>query len=169
MPLLTHKMFAMFLSGGAKAGAAGGGGVNAIGAGLHRAAATQSIPNNATTLISWDTKDFDTSGFLVGGTLPATTLTVPFTGLYLATASILWTPTASLLNMTFVKNGTVNFGTSCCPTNAGGSTDTGISLSYLFSATAGDTIGVGAFQASGAAVNVVGAAELTSFGLLGFH
>jgi hypothetical protein len=167
---INRKMFAMLLQANSLQRSSGtaGAGVNAIGASVHRAAATQVIPNNTSTLISWDTTDFDTSGF-VAGALPLTLLTIPFSGLYLASAGVLWQGgQVSELSMNFQKNGTNNFGQTGIPNNTL-SSSIGCDLSYLFNATAGDTIGVNVFQASGGNVNVIGAGSITFFSLLGFH
>lgn len=142
--------------------------VVALAASIHNTTA-QAIPNNAFTLLSFDTVDFDTgapSPFYASGT--PTVLTAPVDGLYLACCSINWQAAAaglcsiafSLAGSTAVQYG--QEGSSFANTNNANA------LTHLFSLAAGDTVSVQAYQGSSLPLNVLGGTTCT-FGLMAIH
>jgi hypothetical protein len=162
-------MFAMLIRG-AKSAAGGGATVAMIGASISNGgSAAQSINTSVSTVVSYDTKNFDTSGFTTGGG-PYTTLTAPFTSLYFLTAQVYWANAATasyrLINL-FVNGSSEDFSfvsstTTEAPVNQ---------LSVLLNSTAGDVWEIQVEQNVGAATNIVGFSGqmVTYFQAFSFH
>jgi len=117
--------------------------------GTWRRGTSQSIPNNASTHIVWDTEDADTGGFL---TPPSNAVVIPtgMGGLYAVTAEATWASTALSLNSLQI---TVSGITD--PYQFTGNTHDGlIAASAVVPIAAGAVITVQALQTSGGAVGI---------------
>lgn len=164
--LFNNAMFALLIRGNHAKGSGGGSSVNTIGASI-RASAVQAAPNNATTTVSFDTTDFDTSSFVAA--LPATNLVIPFSGLYFANAIVSWAANiaAGTRILELFKNGVQITSTNLASNTTNAPTH---SLSCLLNLTVGDLISLSVFQNSGGSVNLNGgASDITFFQLFGFH
>lgn len=114
---------------------------------------TQTIANNTTTTISWDTLRFDTGGFFNAGS--PTIFTVPSTGLYWVGVSTNWALASSGERfVAFRVNASTDLISFACSPLNDISANAGVSTSVLLSLSAGDTVKVVVFQGSGANLNL---------------
>lgn len=119
--------------------------------GRWRRVATQSIPNNVQTTVTWDTEDHDTDGMIA---VPNTTFTIPFDGLW----HISWVAdTTALINARHICT---LFVTSAIAASAGewranGYGEARCNLGVSLPLAAGDTFLFAILQVSGGALNYV--------------
>jgi hypothetical protein len=144
-------------------------GKSPIGASVSLSNVLQSIANGAVQAVSFDTKNFDTSGFVVGA-LPALFFTAPFAGLYTLFGGAQWLPNATgVRNIGFVVNNNGAFIGSQVFTNAPATI--GQTTSALVNLNAGDVVNLSVVQSSGAALQIAGSNVnlQTYFQILGAH
>jgi hypothetical protein len=134
---------------GAVSSGSGGTTVGYSGASLHRAAA-QSIPNNTSTAVAFDTEDWDTDNYHDPVT-NTSRLTIPFTGKYRITAQVALLDSAAGSERTgfLYKNGT----TILELTRLGPRTSSTFPVGGEFALAAGDYVELMIFQDSGSAQN----------------
>jgi hypothetical protein len=110
--------------------------------------ATQSIPNNINTSITFDTETEDTNGFL---TPPGTTITIPSgcAGLYVITSAF-YTGAPGGALWIVLSTTTIPFTTPSNPVNAWAS------VTAIYQLPVGATISTTIWQNSGAAINTTG-------------
>lgn len=123
--------------------------VNTAGRLRMRRAATQSIPNNASTAITWDTEDQDIGGFIV---VPSTTVTIPvgLDGSFDATFRTGGNPGARTFLEIVVTAATTGVPTDFRQTISVNETRGTVSATGL-PLVAGDTLSYNVFQNSGSA------------------
>lgn len=119
---------------------------------IARRAANQSIPDNASTFISFDTEEYDNS---LAFSPTSTTITIQETGIYSIAA-----------NCSFAINGTgvrfmdifvnANRESGSYHFTAGSGTPAALSAALIKSCTAGDEIKLSVYQNSGGALNIFG-------------
>lgn len=119
-----------------------------------RRAAAQSIPNNANTLITWDTEEFDNDQMFAPS---STTVTVKTAGLYVVTANVAFGAATGVRYLNILVNGVTVAGTS-----TPAATPARLSASLARLCTVGDAITVQVFQNNGAAQNVEGPGDLNA-------
>jgi hypothetical protein len=128
--------------------------------GKWRRVANQSIPTSGITLVSWDTEDQDTDNFIVPNATTATTFTIPTgrDGTYAISGQIGFSasPVNGFARLTTSQIGAADFVASAIGWQAG--------FTQVVPLTAGSTIYVYAFQASGAALNITGQIAITRIG-----
>lgn len=152
--------------------AAGGGG-KAIGASVHLATnqGTTSGLQFAPPWTNGTALDFDTSNFFAPAT--PTFFTIPFTGLYKVSCSVLWAssgaPTQVFSLSFFVNASTVNHGLS--QASNGGALNITNNLSVLLSLNTGDIVTASLLQNTTGPVNIIGNAAnaSSSFSIYGVH
>lgn len=117
-----------------------------------RRVANQSIPDNVSTFITFDTQEFDNCS---GYAAPSTTITIPSLGVYsiVATGSFAINATGVRF-LDIIVNGNRESGSYHF--TAGSGTPAALSASLLKRCTAGDTIQVSVYQNSGGALNLFG-------------
>jgi len=116
--------------------------------------ATQSIPNNSSTAISFDGEEFDNSSMI---TPTSSTITIQEDGLYLITAEVAIAANATgIRGIEVIINGGTTTGAQYAPTIGTVRTHPA-SYSNAFLLTAGDTVSINAYQNSGGALNAVSA------------
>jgi hypothetical protein len=168
--LFNQALFALLLSNNSGQNGSGGSVSGLIGASLRLSAAAQVIANNTTTPVSFDVKEFDTSSFV--GSLPATILTIPFTGLYFVNALVAWTSIIASAGSSRILELLLN-GTQITSSNVSSVTVAGpsLALSWLGNLTAGNTLQLDVFQNSGASTNLTASTttDATIFQCYGFH
>lgn len=114
--------------------------------------AAQSLVNNAPNGVIFDTEVFDNAAMFVG---PSINVTVPDAGVYTVSGWCQITAnTTGMRSLEIVQNGVVVLSAAG---SAPSTFDARLALSNDFSAAAGDTFGLVAFQNSGIALNLTGA------------
>jgi hypothetical protein len=142
-----------------------------------RRAAVQSIANNTSQAVNFDTRDIDTGATESPAdamfTATSNVVTIRTAGVYLVTATLNFVAgsaagpyaAAIYLNPTYSGSGdtaTITAGTritGALHSLSSGSTQTVVSCSTIYSFSASNTIGVMAYQNSGAAVNIAATNE----------
>lgn len=121
--------------------------------------AAQSIPNNTTTAISWDTEVVDSDGFIV---VTSTTVTIPagLGGLYSITPRIVWASSPSATSAMSITAGGI---THALPTSNTITDTMGFNLTMPLSAA--DTILFQVRQTTGGAINATAAMFVYRVGL----
>lgn len=118
-----------------------------------RLASAQSIPDNANTLVTMDTEEFDNGAFF---TAPSTTLTIPSAGVYNLQATGAFAANATGIRIVEIHvNGTIRAGASANSIGAG--TPTALSAGCSRLCAQGDTVTMRVYQNSGAPLNLEGA------------
>jgi hypothetical protein len=114
---------------------------------------TLGIGNATTTVVTWDTLQFDTGGFWNAGS--PTVLTAPSTGLYWVSASTNWALASGGERFAAfrVNASAVLIAFECSSLNDVGA-NSGVCVSALLSLNAGDTVNVAVFQNSGGTLNL---------------
>lgn len=123
-----------------------------VGCSLYDSSATQSISNNTSTLITWNSENFDTSGFHSTST-NTSRITIPSgkAGYYLFTSYGFFADNATgNRRMDLRKNGSL---IRSWPTPATTNTFSGLTITCLLNLAVGDYIEIAAFQSSGGALN----------------
>lgn len=113
---------------------------------VYNAAAANTITTATNTGITFDTTDF-AQGFDTPSGATFTTVTIPYTGVYLALGNIEWAAGAGGRNVWLDVNGTIEEGDG--RTNDAGSFATKHVLTVVRRFTAGDTLGLEVRQSSG--------------------
>jgi len=118
-----------------------------------------SIPNGTLTTVTWNAEDFDTNSYH-STSVNTGRMTVPSAGKYLINVMIGWDTTGNTTTKTVTlrKNGTDALKNNGLGT---GSDYQSQSLQYIVSAAASDYFEVLAYQATGAAVNILQNANST--------
>lgn len=124
-----------------------------IGARIYKST-DQSISNNTTTAITFDTERWDTDSFHEGVTNP-TRLTIPYTGYYVFGAGLEWATaaTASRREIFIRMNGTTRLVDDEVGVAVGNTANPRMNCASYYSFTAGDYIEMMVFQNSGGALN----------------
>lgn len=129
----------------------GGGGSGTISGAKVFRSTTQSIPNTTVTAISFDTELYDTDNYWTVGS--PTIFTIPATGTYLISACIAFTAGSAVQGSLLMEvNGAATSARNSHNMMTGGN-QTFYNVSTIISATAGDTVTVNAFQATGGNLN----------------
>lgn len=118
-----------------------------------RRAAVQSIPDAATTAVSWDTEDYDSDGFI---TVPATTITIPagLGGIYTISASCDPVSAPTVRWFLDIQAGGRTWRAS------GAVTEDQLALSVTVDLAAAATVVINLFQDSAGAINYLAALEM---------
>ncbi len=111
----------------------------------------QSIPNNAVTLGTFTTEDFDNDNMFNVG-VSTTNVTVNTAGLYLVTGTATWAPNATGVRQAALLKGGTAFATIRTFT-AGGVLSSGTSVTQVINASVGNVLTFQVFQTSGGALN----------------
>lgn len=125
-----------------------------------RRVANQSIPNDTVTLVSWDTEDQDTDGFI---TVPSTTITIPgpLAGVYAIAVSISWGIGAiNARHFVDFLGTSLNVGARLNGSPVG---ENSVGGGFIAQCVAG-TVQVQVYQNSGGSVNVTGALNFFRIG-----
>lgn len=126
-----------------------------------RQSSNQTIANNTTTTLSWDTTDFDTGSFYSAGTPDR--LTIPSDGIYRVTANVAWTHNTTGIRSAYVKvNGGNDVLVDSCDPETNGATY--INMTGIQKFNAGDYIQFSVYQTSGSGLTL--ATSLTDLGLM---
>ena len=145
------------------AGTNGGGGSGSSGARVILGTPF-SVPNNASTAISWDTVAFDTNGY--HGVANPTRLTAPVAGIYLVSATMYWTANSTgEREAEFVINNSPSTSVGVVCDQPLATPDFGQAFSTTLNLNAGDYVEVRAFQNSGAALNIQATRGLSTFSM----
>ena len=136
---------------------------------VRRVATTQSLANGVVTALNFDTEDFDTNAMFAA---TANFITIKTAGIYLLTATVICTASATgqralivYLNPTVTGSGdtaTLSGGTELANSNHAvqSSTVSGTSASTIYNFAPNDVIRVGFFQNSGGALVTSGSPQL---------
>jgi hypothetical protein len=132
--------------------AAPAGGLTFAGASVYKSA-SQSIPHDVLTTVTWNSEDFDTNSFHSTSTNTGR-LTIPTAGKYLISVVIGWDTTGSSVTKTVVmrKNGVDVIKSNGLGTGSDYSTQT---LQYIASCAVNDYFDILVYQPTGSAVNVL--------------
>jgi hypothetical protein len=132
---------------------ASGGGTPTFSGALVTRDAVQSISNETTTLISWNTETFDTDAYHDNSTNPSR-FTAPATGYYAVGCNIDWASGGSAGNRIawLIKNGATTgiFGNTTVVSN----NQVRYNLNTIVQLTAGDYVEVNVYQSSGGSLNL---------------
>jgi len=117
-----------------------------------RRTTTQSIPNAVATAVSWTQETFDTDNFIA---VTSTTITFPFTGLYLASFNHLWDiHDAGGRRAVFRRILPSALDMANNQSSPGGTDLNGVGMVALLPMTAGDTMQIQVFQDSTVALGL---------------
>lgn len=124
--------------------------------------ASQSIPNNTDTILTFQEVEFD-SHLMYSYTQP-TRLTARVAGFYSIGADVVWAASATNKEIFFRANGITELNRQT-GSSSSGSLVTPQNISYVWFFQPGEFVEVGAFQTSGAGLNVLadGTAQVSSF------
>lgn len=117
----------------------------------------QAVPNNSTTVLSFDSEAFDTGGFH-STTTNNDRLVAPRRGFYQVSANVSWEIAAGDREIRILKGGSSNVTVADAETPANSGQFTRQNLSGLTLMEAGDFVIVAANQLSGGSLNIQGAA-----------
>lgn len=132
--------------------AAIGGAAAFSGASVYKSA-TQSIPHDTTTVVTWSSEDFDTNNFH-STSVDTGRFTIPTAGKYLINLTLGWDTTGSTVNknVNLRKNGTTILGNNGNGTGSGYQT---MSLQYVVNASVSDYFDITVYQPTGSALNIL--------------
>ena len=144
---------------------AAAGGATFVGCSIYKTA-NQSISNDTFTIVTFDAENFDTDGFHTTSS-DTSRITIPSGkgGKYLITAQAHWGTNGTRERVQrFVKNGSDLYQGTWAPANS--NNQTGYSISTIANLTAGDYIELSVYQVSGGALNIIGGADWSQFGVV---
>jgi hypothetical protein len=147
-----------YYSGAAWVAIGGGGGVTFEGSSVYKSA-TQSIPHDTTTVVTWNSENYDTNSFH-STSVDTGRFTIPTAGKYLINVVIGWDTTGSTVNknVNLRKNGTTILGHNG---NGTGSSYQTISFQYTADAAVSDYFDITVYQPTGSSLNILNNAAST--------
>lgn len=126
---------------------------------------SQSISNGSTTILTFDSENFDTSNYHSTSSNTGR-LTVPNTGKYLIFFKVTYEGnTTGIRQILMKKNGTTDIGYIYAPAISVSSTGASSTLTQIVDATAGDYFTISVYQTSGGTLSVLNSLQDTFFGI----